>query len=125
MASRLGAISRLFRGRLIGSEDEATRAGDRSSRIEDYRIDAPTHTMGNCGKCGPCGLLAPIACYTCPSFEAWIDGPHESVLEHLLTERDRLMDQGEPRLASVLDLQIAAAAKVVDMCKAMGDGAKS
>ena len=119
LASRLGAIARIFRGRLISSEAEATRAGDQSSLIEDYRMDAPSHTMGNCAKNGPCALLAPIACYTCPSFEPWVDGPHESVVVYLLVERDRLLDADEPRLAAVLDLQIAAAAKVADLCKAM------
>lgn len=122
LASKLGAIAKAFRGKIISSESEATRGADRSSRIEDYRIDAPSHTMGNCAKEGACFLLAPMACYTCALFEPWEDGPHEFVLAFMLEERERLMDADEPRLAAVLDLQIAAAAQVCDMCKAASNG---
>lgn len=122
LASKLGAIASVFRGKIITSESEATRGADRASRIEDYRIDAPTHCMGNCAKEGACFLLAPMACYTCALFEPWIDGPHEFVLAFMLEERERLMDANEPRLAAVLDLQIAAAAQVCDMCKAASKG---
>lgn len=116
MASQLGALAQVFRGHLINGEQDATRRDDPSSRIEDYRIDAPTPAMGSCAKSGPCSLLAPMACYTCPSFEPWVDGPHEAVLQHMLGERDRLMDAKELRLAAILDLQIAAAAAVCDLC---------
>lgn len=116
MASQLGALAQVFRGHLINGEQDATRRDDPSSRIEDYRIDAPTPAMGSCAKSGPCSLLAPMACYTCPSFEPWIDGPHEAVLQYMLSERDRLMDAKELRLAAILDLQIAAAAAVCDLC---------
>ncbi|MCJ9672764.1 site-specific integrase [Neorhizobium sp. SHOUNA12B] len=122
LASKLGALAKVFRGRIISSESEATRGADRSSRIEDYRIDAPSHTMGNCAQEGACFLLAPVACYTCPLFEPWIDGPHEAVLASMLAERERLIEAGEPRLAAILDLQIAAAAQVADMCKAAAAG---
>ena len=117
MASQLGALAQVFRGHLINGEQDATRRGDPSSRIEDYRIDALTPAMGSCAKSGPCSLLAPMACYTCPSFEPWVDGPHEAVLQHMLRERDRLMDAKELRLAAILDLQIAAAAAVCDLCE--------
>lgn len=122
LASKLGAIAKVFRGKIISSESEATRGADRSSRIEDYRFDALSLTMGNCAKEGACSLLAPMACYTCALFEPWVDGPHEFVLAFMLEERDRLMDADEPRLAAVLDLQIAAAAQVCDMCKAASKG---
>lgn len=122
LASKLAVIARVFRGKIIASESEATRGADRASRIEDYRIDAPSHCMGNCAKEGACFLLAPMACYTCALFEPWVDGPHEFVLAFMLEERDRLMDADEPRLAAVLDLQIAAAAQVCDMCKAASAG---
>lgn len=122
LASKLAAIAKVFRGKIIASESEATRGADRASRIEDYRIDAPSHCMGNCAKEGACFLLAPMACYTCALFEPWVDGPHEFVLAFMLEERDRLMDSDEPRLAAVLDLQIVAAAQVCDMCKAASKG---
>jgi integrase len=119
MASELAALARVFRGRVIEGEHQATRADDPSSRIVDLRIDPDNDPMGNCAKMGPCGLLAPIACYTCDQFEPWVDGPHEAVIHWMLSERTRMIDEGEPRIASALDLQIVAAAEVADRCEAM------
>ena len=72
--------------------------------------------VGNCGQFGFCGLLAPVACYTCRSFEPWLDGPHERVLDFLIAERDRLLLQTDKRVASINDRTILAVAEVVRKC---------
>lgn len=119
MASELAALANAFRGRVIEGEHQATRGNDPASRIVDLRIDPSSDPMGSCAKRGPCGLLAPVACYTCHRFEAWIDGPHEAVIHWMLGERQRMIDEGEPRIATALDLQIVAAAEVADRCAAI------
>lgn len=45
--------------------------------------------------------MAPIACYTCKNFQAWVDGPHEAVLDYLLVERGRLIAEVDVRIATV------------------------
>jgi hypothetical protein len=73
--------------------------------------------VGNCGKFGFCGFLAPIACYTCNNFNAWLDGPHEKILHTLIEERDRLSSTADKRIAAVNDRTILAVAQVVEACK--------
>lgn len=74
--------------------------------------------MGSCGKHGFCGLLAPVACYTCVSFQPWLDGPHEAVLDYLLGERERLTSTADLRIAAINDRTILAVAEVVRLCQA-------
>jgi len=66
---------------------------------------------------GFCGFLKPVACYTCRSFEPWVDGPHEAVLDHLLAERERLLLTTDSRIASINDRTILAVAEVVHRCE--------
>jgi len=73
--------------------------------------------MGNCGKFGFCGSLAPIACYTCSNFQPWLDGPHDAVLMHLISERERLLVGSDIRIASINDRTILAVAEVVKQCE--------
>ncbi len=117
MAVYLAPMAQAFAGVIIDNESLATRAGDPSSRVCDPRFDASMKPMGNCGKHGFCGFLAPIACYTCLSFQPWLDGPHEAVLDYLIGERDRLATQTDLRIASVNDRTILAVAEVVRLCK--------
>jgi hypothetical protein len=78
--------------------------------------------MGNCGEHGFCGLLAPIACYTCRSFQPWLDGPHDAVLEHLICERERLLAGSDVRIASINDRTILAVAEVIRRCDEIRNG---
>lgn len=116
MALHLAPLAQAFAGVIIEDESQALRAGDKSSRICDPRYDASMKPMGNCGKHGFCGLLAPIACYTCRSFQPWLDGPHEAVLEHLIGERERLLAGSDVRIASINDRTILAVAEVARRC---------
>lgn len=114
LAGDLAPIANAFMGVILIRPEDATLAGDVTRQITDYR-----HAKSGVGSCGTkidCRFNAPIACYTCPSFEAWLDAPHEKLLEHLMQDRDRLMASSGPRIAAVNDLTIIAAQRVVDEC---------
>lgn len=117
VAMQLAPLAQAFAGMLIENESQAIRAGDPASRICDPRFDVTMKPMGNCGKHGFCGALAPIACYTCSNFQPWSDGPHEAVLSHLITERERLLAGSDLRIASGNDRTILAVAEVVRQCE--------
>ena len=116
MALHLAPLAQAFAGVIIADESEAIRKDDPTSRVCDPRIDPSMKPMGNCGKYGFCGSLAPISCYTCRSFQPWLDGPHEAVLNHLIAERERLMIASDARIASINDRTILAVAEVVRRC---------
>jgi len=116
MALHLAPLAQAFAGVIIKSESEARRKGEPESRICDPRFEPSMKPMGSCGKHGFCGELAPISCYTCQSFLPWLDGPHEAVLNHLISERERLMVVTDSRIASVNDRTIYAVAEAVRRC---------
>lgn len=53
---------------------------------------------GDAGSCAaePCGAMATLACYVCPRFEAFRDGPHELILSGLLNRKQRAIDKDLP-----------------------------
>lgn len=112
---QLAPLAQAFRGVLVVNEAAARRGGDPSSRIF-----SSGGNVGSCGSFGFCGALAPIACYTCSYFQPWMDGPHELVLDQLLSERDSVLHAtGDPKIASVNDRLILAVSDVVTRCKTM------
>ena len=113
LALHLAPLAQAFAGVLI---DGGGQDGARRNPIIDPRFDEDRGPVGTCGLHGFCGLAAPIACYTCRNFKAWVDGPHEEVLQHLLTERETLMAAGSARIAAINDRAIFAAAEVVRLC---------
>lgn len=114
VALRLGPVAQAFQGVLVSSEDKAIRGSDSSSRITNRG-----QGVGTCGGYGFCTALAPIACYTCNNFQPWLNGPHELVLDSLLSERDRILEQtSDLRIASVNDRLILAVSEVVVRCEA-------
>jgi hypothetical protein len=117
MAMEMAPLAQAFKGALINNESEATRHGDPSSRILDLRIDRSMKPMGSCGQYSFCEFNAPIACYTCRSFEPWLDGPHEAVLNHLLEKREQLLVTTDTRMAAVNDRTILAVAEVIQLCR--------
>ncbi len=116
LAMVLAPIAQAFAGVVVSDKTDAKRGDDPSSRIFDPRIEKNCQPMGNCGKHGFCGFSAPIACYTCVSFQAWSDGPHEAVLSFLLAERERKIKTTDMRIASVNDRTILAVAEVIRQC---------
>lgn len=114
VARQLAPLAQAFAGVLVDSEADATRGHDKASRI---RSEAGSEA-GSCGRFGFCGACAPIACYTCPRFEPWLNGDHEEILEHLLSERTRIMDQTQdPVMASVNERTILAVSEVIRRCE--------
>jgi hypothetical protein len=113
VAIKLAPLAQAFAGILVdGKTEQDVPHGLRIVAPKQSQGFAP---VGSCGQHGFCGFAAPIACYTCSSFHAWLDGPHEEILEYLVAERDRLMTV-DVRIASVNDRTILAVAQVVEMC---------
>lgn len=120
MALHLAPLAQAFEGVIISNETEAICSDDAvPGRICDPRFDPTMKPMGSCGKHGFCESIAPIACYTCRSFQPWLDGPHEAVLEYLIDERERQLDANDSRIASINDRTILAVAEVVRRCSEM------
>ena len=119
VAMELAPLAQAFKGMVIESESQATRGADPTSRIRDLRIDRSGQPMGSCGQHAHCGFARPVACYTCRSFEPWLDGPHESVLQHLLARRESQLTRLGPRMASINDRAILAVTEVVELCRVM------
>lgn len=117
VAMALAPLAQAFKGVLITGEGQATRGSDPSSRIVDLRIDHSMRPMGSCGQHAFCSFSAPIACYTCRSFEPWLDGPHDAVLTHLLDKREQLLATTDERIAAVNDRTILAVAQVIQLCR--------
>jgi len=114
VAAKLAPLAQAFAGILVdGKTEKDVSHGLRIVAPQQSQGFAP---VGSCGQHGFCGFAAPVACYTCSSFHAWLDGPHEEILEYLVAERDRLMSI-DVRIATVNDRTILAVAQVVDMCK--------
>ena len=116
VAIHLAPLAQAFEGKLFTDKSKAKRADDPNSDIIDPSIDKSCKAMGKCGSFSFCSLMSPIACYTCSSFQAWADGPHEAVLMYLLKERERLMQASDYRIASINDRTIFAVAQVVQAC---------
>lgn len=113
VAMGMAPLAQAFAGVVV---DGSQGGHDQSKRIIDLRIDRTGKSMGECGQHSFCGFNAPIACYTCKSFEAWLDGPHDAVLLHLISERERLLKVADKRIASVNDRTILAVAAVIQKC---------
>lgn len=122
VAMELAPLAQAFAGKLV---DGSKGPNNPSKKIIDLRIDRSGDGMGECGQHSFCGFNAPIACYTCNSFEAWLDGPHEAVLNHLIERREKLLVQSDQRMASVNDRTILAVAAVVQKCANIKSEVKS
>ncbi|MEM4987244.1 tyrosine-type recombinase/integrase [Collimonas sp. H4R21] len=110
-----------FFGMVIPNEQHAVRSNDPASRIRfaNKKMDRLDY-VGSCGNFSFCGLNAPVACYTCRKYQAWLDAPHEKVLEFLLEERQRLLNRGAfPEITQANDLTILAVKEVIRRCKKM------
>tara|TARA_B100000749_G_C18446858_1_gene474629 strand:+ start:221 stop:1765 length:1545 start_codon:yes stop_codon:yes gene_type:complete len=113
VAMELAPYAQAFKGLVIPSEKHALRGGDPSSRVSNG-----SEKLGNCGSYGFCGALAPVACYTCPHFQPWVDGPHEEVLDGLIAERERVKQlTGDMTIASANDRLIYAVGEVIHRCR--------
>ena len=117
IATYMAPIAQAFAGKLVKDKSTATRFDDPTSDIIDPKVDPSCKAMGKCGTYAFCSLSAPLACYTCNSFQAWVDGPHEKLFEHLLKEREVLLKTTDYRIASINDKTILAVAQVIIECR--------
>jgi integrase len=117
LAMEMAPLAHAFAGVIITTEQEMRRLNDRSSHIFDRSLNNVTEALGACGQMSFCGLAAPFACYTCRHFQPWIDGPHQEFMEALIADRERLDAEGySPKIFSIRDRTILAAAQVVQLC---------
>lgn len=77
-------IAQMFRGQVVDTEADAVGGHDQRNRIAHKG-----HASATCRDGKRCGLndSIPRACYTCDEFQPWLDGPHEQLLEEILSER--------------------------------------
>lgn len=116
MALAMSPLVQLFRGEVVDHEINAV-GGDNPlvTRILIKGVGAAT-----CGAGIQCGLnRLPRPCYTCDSFQPWIDGPHEALLEDLLRERQQRFEiLGNPAIVGIEDDTIIAVVNVIQRCEA-------
>lgn len=113
MAPLLAPLAQAFVGKLIDSERDALRADDPHSRVKNKMSQA----IGNCGTHAFCAS-GYRACYTCVSFQAWRDAPHEEVLEEILHERSRQKERGVSlNVIQSTDRLLLAVQQVILLCK--------
>jgi hypothetical protein len=124
LAMQLAPLAQAFAGKLIDDGTRASRPYDPMNVIRAPQITESFDAVASCGKNGFCGFAKPIACYTCSSFEPWLDGPHEEVLEFLLSDRERMMPS-DSRIATINDRTIFAVAEVIQLCEAVRNERKT
>jgi integrase len=101
-----------FRGSVLDAGNEKSIPEDKLILDEDL-----DDTLGGCGD-EPCGVLAPIGCYVCPRFKAFIDGPHEQVLARMEKARERKVLMLLPVETIQRDDNIISAVKqVIHICE--------
>jgi integrase len=115
LSSDLAPIANAFAGTIKISPSSGTRLDDPSSQIIDYKNSG--ESVGGCGTLYKCKFNAPIACYTCTSFEAWLDAPHAALYSQLEAEREVLLEVTGQRVAAVNDLTMIAIKNVMDECE--------
>jgi len=103
IAKHIGPTIRAFMGSLA----------DRDSKQVDLIPFRDLPALGQCGASFICGLSPPKNCYNCAKFKAFKDGPHATVLDSLVAERDDLIAGGNERLAQQLDATILAVGEIV------------
>jgi len=96
-----------FRGKIV-EKDKLTKF-----KIQN-RILAPdlSTEIGACAET-PCEAFAPVACYTCPRFEAFADGAHKEVLELLLRRQALTAKMGLSGESIIRDAYLISAIKFV------------
>lgn len=114
VAGDLAAIANAFRGRIISGPKEASLGEHTAPVIRDLRVSASP--LASCAQDTECELRAPIACYTCRSFEPWLNAPHEAVLAALLklNKKKKAQSHGRQR---VHNRTILAVIQVINLCK--------
>jgi integrase len=119
LAEEFAPLMQAFAGTLVSRDDLEARAAPKSKRLHDRALEhGGGSPLGHCGQHGFCGLAKPIGCYTCRSFRAWDDGPHEEILVKLLAERQQKIAKGlSSKIYTINDRTIAGVTRVVQLCR--------
>jgi len=113
VGEHLTPYANTFAGVVVDHKSLARRGGEAGSDIRDLAGKG----AGTCGHAGVCGAAVPIPCYTCPHFQAWLEGPHEALYEELVRERAEILElTGDAAVAMAHDRTILAVAQVIDAC---------
>lgn len=115
MALALAPRAQAF-AKLVEHEQDAIRGDVSGSRV--YHGDRErdlVEPVGTCGNHSFCNIsAAPMACYTCPMFQPWMDGPHDLVLDSLLRDREKKVEIGlNPKMVALNDHVIVEVAGVI------------
>lgn len=110
-----------FMGTIVRGPSEAVRGDDPSSEIALVSTTVEgLRKVGTCGEYGFCDLYAPVACYTCRKFQAWVEADHRGMLNSLVNKReDRLSVGSDIKITKIHDRTIAAVKEVIRRCDAM------
>lgn len=114
MAMALGERAHRFAS-IVTAEEEAVNGSKGGSRryFGDPQKDV-FEPIGTCGHTSFCNINAPYACYLCPRFQAWMDGPHEKVLDALIEGRAKREQLGlDPKIVALEDELITQVASVL------------
>jgi len=124
LAEALAPLADAFAGKVVRKEADTTYSDDPTRLIRHPKLAPAQGGVGSCGTgCGECGAHVPVACYVCRDFQAWLDAPHEEVLNDLLKERQEWMATTEDeRTAYANDNVILAVAQVVQKCRELREG---
>lgn len=103
--------------KIVDREENAERGNVKGSRCHygDRELEI-FEAVGTCGNHSFCNIAAaPIACYTCPMFQPWMDGPHDLVLDGLLKERQKRFEMDlNPKMVAIHDHVIIEVAGVIE-----------
>ena len=110
LAARVQAFAKI-----VETEEDAVNGGTAASRrYFGDREKELFEPIGTCGHTSLRNVVAPYGCYVCPKFQAWMDGPHDLVLDALVESRQRREDLGlNPHIIGVEDELIAHVANVI------------
>ena len=124
LAMDLAPFADAFAGRIVENDSTAERSDDPASLIRYPGHVTGKDGIGRCGGCGECNGMVPIACYVCEKFQAWLDAPHEEVLDALLAESRQLLEEtGDERIAFANNDVILAVTRVIQLCNGIREAA--
>ena len=113
VGKQLAPVAAAYAPRVVDSEREA-----RNGHEPAMRVGTRTVKVGTCGSVGPCraGILP---CYTCIHFQAWVDAPHEKMLDAMLEEQQWLRESGASEMViRATDANIRGVHAVIAACNA-------
>ncbi|TLP59008.1 MULTISPECIES: hypothetical protein [Pseudomonas] len=88
IAPYMNPIVRAFTGPIRDEVQDRTYGNE--GKISRISLNGRESTnLGGCGERTFCAAGIPVACYHCPHFEPWLDGPHHQVLDMLIEKEKR------------------------------------